>query len=107
MEVQFPIPSEPMLFVYWARWADSTGEVSRWSKPCVARVEGWTSSMPALPEGGSALQARRVETKYVFIQTPITGELPDHLEGDYVADEIAALGQRVLQAATTKMLDAA
>ena len=104
MEVEFPLPvGEPMLLVYWARWADSTGEVSRWSKPCVARVEGWTATRPALPEGECAA-ARRVETKYVFIQTPIAGMLPDHLESDDVADEIAELmasGQapRVLDAA--------
>ena len=115
IEVEFPVPSEPMLLVYWARWADSSGEVSRWSRPCVARVEGWTSTLPALPEGESTQQLRgreRVATKYVFIQTPIAGELPDHLEGDehrnVVAHEIAqrishqvsGLGQRMLDAAT-------
>ena len=112
MEVEFPLPvGEPMLLVYWARWADSTGEVSRWSKPCVARVEGWTSQR-ALPEGAAsdASHVRRVETRYVFIQTP--HQLPDHLEGDVVADEIAGLmegGQRMLEAArqAPRMLDAA
>lgn len=101
MEVDFPIPSEPMLFVYWARWAGSGCDVSRWSKPCVARVEGWTSH--ALPQARTAMlengqrtlaAATRVETKYVYIQTPIAGELPDGLEGDRQAREIAALSER-------------
>jgi hypothetical protein len=69
MEVEFPIPSQPMLIVYWARWADSTGEVSRWSKPCVARLEGWTSSASALPPG-EADSAQCAATKVVFIQPP-------------------------------------
>jgi len=80
--------------------------VSRWSKPCVARVEGWTATPhKALPEGECAA-VRRVETKYVFIQTPIAGELPDHLEGDDVADEIAGL---MVEAArvSPRMLNAA
>lgn len=101
MEVDFPIPSEPMLLVYWARWAGSACDVSRWSKPCVARVEGWTSH--ALPQAKAAMlengqrtlaAATRVETKYVYIQTPIAGELPDGLEGDAANEAIAALGQR-------------
>jgi len=33
-----------MLVVYWARWADATGEVSRFSETCVARVEGWSGA---------------------------------------------------------------
>jgi hypothetical protein len=106
MEVQFPIPSEPMLLVYWAKWADSRGEVSRWSKPCVARLEGWTpslessSSRPALTQGQATIAAH-VQTRYVFIQTPIAGELPDGLEGDAMTQQIAALRseQRLLEAA--------
>jgi ABC-type proline/glycine betaine transport system permease subunit len=57
------------LLILWARWADSTGEVSRWSKPCVARLEGWTSSASALPPG-DADSAQCAATKVVFIQPP-------------------------------------
>jgi hypothetical protein len=58
MEVEFPIAVDgtPMLVVYWGRWADSKGEVGRFSKTCVARVEGWTSH--ALP---AASQQRAIE----------------------------------------------
>jgi hypothetical protein len=112
IEVQFPIPQEPMLIVYWARWADSAGEVSRWSKPCVARVEGWTSTLPALQDGESVHR-----TRHVFIHTPITGALPDHLEGDAQRDEIAlqiarhmgGIGRRMLEAreVSARMIDVA
>jgi len=110
MEVEFPVPSEPMLFVYWARWADSAGEVSRWSQPCVARVEGWTAdarpALPELPESRAAI-ASRVETKYVYLTSPTVRELPDRLEGDDLLEEIAALAarQRMLEAAHAKRLD--
>jgi hypothetical protein len=102
MEVKFPIPSEPMLIVYWAKWADSTGETSRWSRPCVARLEGWTSQ-PLLPDGQPV---RRVEPKCVFIQSPIAGELPDGLESDAAGAQIAALGMKMLEAAVSRQLKA-
>ncbi len=44
IEVKFPIPKTPMLVVYWARWANNVGEVSSFSRTCIARVEGWTSN---------------------------------------------------------------
>jgi hypothetical protein len=108
MEVAFPMPSEPMLVVYWARWASSTGEVGPFSRPCIARQEGWTSTRPALPEG-EAGDARRVETKYVFIQAPYQLPHAGMLEGDEQAEEIAAwgAGQRLLEAAAARMLDGA
>jgi len=114
MEVAFPMPSEPMLVVYWARWASTSGEVSRFSRTCIARQEGWTSKLPApraLPEGegpDSAALGGRVETKYVFIHTPIAGALPDHLGGDGLTDGIAALAdagrESVLEAAAVRLL---
>ncbi len=80
MEVEFPMPiggvggvGGAMLVVFWARWADATGEVSRFSKTCIARVEGWTAN--ALPAG---TEAREVETKYVFVQAPFA--LPDQID---------------------------
>lgn len=39
MRVKHPVPVEPMLLVYWARWADATGEVGPWSRTLVTRVE--------------------------------------------------------------------
>ncbi|MFG0331213.1 MAG: hypothetical protein ACF8PN_15100 [Phycisphaerales bacterium] len=41
MRVKFPKPDAPRLVVYWARWADTRGEVGRWSPTVVAGVEGW------------------------------------------------------------------
>lgn len=77
MEVEYPIPSQPMLIVYWAKWADSTGNTSRWSKTCVARVEGWTNDAAALTDTVRAsLGGRQIETKYVVISSPVVGELP-------------------------------
>lgn len=118
MEVQFPVPSEPMLIVYWAKWADSSGEVSRWSTPCVARVEGWTAHKALPASQGNAIEAARVggvgvQTKYVFIQTPIAGELPaspldsEQFHGDSMAQQIANVGRRMLEHAAVKMLDGA
>ncbi|MGI9013390.1 MAG: hypothetical protein ACR2GY_03980 [Phycisphaerales bacterium] len=94
IEVEFPLAAQPMLVVYWARWADSAGETSRFSNTCVARIEGWTPTLNALPEGGSCsasaqprvgiieprqLQGRgagdadvsyRIEAKCVLVQLP-------------------------------------
>jgi len=47
IEVQFPLPAQPALVCYWGRWADSSGEVSRFSQTCIARIEGWTPGSPA------------------------------------------------------------
>jgi hypothetical protein len=82
MRVEFPVPgagSGAMLIVYWGRWADATGAVGRFSKTCVARVEGWSSSPiaraaleaeqdAALPH---VMDARQIETKFVLIQAPL------------------------------------
>ena len=66
IEVTYPIPSEPMLVVYWARWADAKGGVGRFSQTCTARVEGWTQSVrPALP---SEDLSRRDVPKIVYVQ---------------------------------------
>jgi hypothetical protein len=80
MEVEVPIPSEPMTIVYWACWAGSKGDRSRWSKPCVAQLVGMAAGVPALPKGESTQierqRGQRVETKVVYVTTPIAGELP-------------------------------
>lgn len=54
MKVEFPMTDEPMLVIYWGRWADATGEVGPWSQPVIAGVEGWKQTIVAGPEGGSA-----------------------------------------------------
>jgi hypothetical protein len=67
IEVEFPIPTggEPMLLVYWARWANAVGEVGPWSKPAAARVECAAAlpqsriALPELPMGITAFRADR------------------------------------------------
>jgi hypothetical protein len=61
IEVEFPIPAEAMLFVYWARWADAKGNFGPWSRPCRARVEGGFAAAGALPD---QRLAQRREMKY-------------------------------------------
>jgi hypothetical protein len=73
IEVEFPIPVDgPKLIVYWARWADSTGEVGRWSKTCVARVEGWTSMqvkpLHELPGSGDSNMPVRSDARYYIAE---------------------------------------
>ena len=38
IEVKFPMPATPARIVYWARWADATGEVGPFSKSCDAGI---------------------------------------------------------------------
>jgi hypothetical protein len=105
IRVEYPRPvNGSMLVVYWARWADATGDFGMFSKTCVARPEGWTATPhhSALPEGSSGI-ATRVEAKYVYIQTPIAGELPDRLEGD---EHAASLSAQLLQAGMSRLLEA-
>ena len=47
IRVKFPVSQEPMLVVYWGRWADATGDVGPWSATVPARVEGWCAPAPA------------------------------------------------------------
>jgi hypothetical protein len=58
IELVHPMPSVPMLIVYWARWADATGEVGPWSKTLVTRAEGWSGNRPMIcdPHSTGALQ---------------------------------------------------
>lgn len=89
IEVEFPLPSEPRLVVYWARWADASGETSRFSQTCVARLEG-CPQRPAAPSKALAHEERIVveqpirghlETRCIIMQMPyaetfIAGALP-------------------------------
>ena len=75
----------------------------------MARIEG-TLAVAALPEGGALEVAR--EQRMVFIQPPrqLIGEVAKSEDADANAEAaaaIAALGQRVLEAATLRMLNAA
>jgi len=79
IEVQFPIPAQPMLVVYWGRWADSSGETSAFLKTCVARIEGWTQHAPAtaLPERAPAVvvehlsrPVRQIDAKCLILGLP-------------------------------------
>lgn len=99
MEVHFPIPSEPMLVVYWGRWADAKGRVGRFSRTCTARVEGWTqNARPALPQGS---ESPRIETKVVFVQVSRSepAALPDYAGDDGLID-----GRRAIEAMEVKRL---
>ena len=92
IEVRFPIPSEPMLVVYWARWADEKGNVSRFSQTCVA---GWAGdaqrSRCALP-AAVAGEAPRIETKVVYVQVSRSepAALPDYGSADHALEDYDA-----------------
>ena len=101
MEVTYPIPSEPMLVVYWGRWADARGRVGRFSKTCTARVEGWSqTARPALPAGD---ENRRIETKIVYVQVSRSepAALADHSS---MPDEIFEPARRQVEALEVKQL---
>ena len=95
MRVEFPVPQHgAKLIVYWARWADATGAVGQFSKTCVARMEGWSSSPAAraqLEAQGQQslgdvlvshlqLPSEQLEAKFVMIQAPLA--LPEHIGSD-------------------------
>ncbi len=40
-----PMAREPMMVVYWGRWADAVGNVGPFCATVVSRVEGWTGTM--------------------------------------------------------------
>jgi hypothetical protein len=91
MEVEFPMPATPMFVVYWARWADATGNVGPFSQTCVATVEGWSGRGAMLPD---LTQARRRQQKIVI--TSARMELPDYERG---IEEVSAGVGRLLPAA--------
>ena len=57
IKVCYPMPAVPMRVIYWARWADATGEVGPFSQTCAAPVVCGHSSQAAL------VDARRVERR--------------------------------------------
>ncbi len=60
MEVLFPIPTTPMLVCYWARWADTRGNVGPFSETLVTQIEGWMPGM-ALPGKSKSIDPKRME----------------------------------------------
>lgn len=66
------MPSSPMQVVYWARWADSSGNVGPFSKTVVADVEGWPTTRTSLPD---QTEVRRRQQKIVITSARL--ELPD------------------------------
>ena len=112
IEVEFPIPvNGPMLIVYWARWADSTGEVGRWSKTCVARVEGWTSNRAALPasEGSGAEAAMpqvRSDARYFIAERQVQERYMEQIAGLPLM-QLEQMGEPLPVKEERRMLDAA
>jgi hypothetical protein len=113
MNVEFPLPmSGPMIVVYWGRWSDGKGNTGPWSAPCVARIEGTTAIAPplALPEDGRHEPMR--EQRMVFIQPPrqLIGKVAGDEDDEEAGTAIAALaggGQRIVEVATMRLLNAA
>jgi hypothetical protein len=48
-----PMARVPMRVVYWARWADPTGNVGPFSKAAAGYVEGGNISAPTMPSFGN------------------------------------------------------
>ncbi len=67
MEVEFPLPSQPMRVVYWARWANATGQVSRCSKTCVGPIVG---GPPPVKRLDAQEPDRLMEPKFTVVQMP-------------------------------------
>lgn len=65
IRVEFPMPKEPKLVVYWGRWADATGEVGRWSQTVVARVEAWSPAPGNGGDSGTRVSASQAECRPV------------------------------------------
>lgn len=73
-----PIARVPMRVVYWARWADSVGNVGEFSATCVAWIEGGSQRM--LPGGLGMGATWNKEISEVEINSP-TG--PAHRDPTY------------------------
>ncbi len=104
-----------MLICYWARWADSAGDVSRFSNTCVARVEGWTApglapellpgnaQQTMLPEGAtrSVIQTQppMLQAKCMIVQLPYAEMLlPEAAPEARVLPGAGAASQHLLDA---------
>jgi hypothetical protein len=54
--VQYPPLNGATRIVYWARWANATGDFGAFSRPLVAALDMWTAQSPALPSAESQPQ---------------------------------------------------
>ncbi|MGB7159030.1 MAG: hypothetical protein WBD40_13255 [Tepidisphaeraceae bacterium] len=59
--VQYPKLNGATRIVYWARWANATGEVGRYSQPLVAALDMWTAQPQMLP--APETEAQRIEQR--------------------------------------------
>ena len=95
IRVEFPMAQQPMRVVYWARWADSTGNVGPFCKTVVARVEGWDNMPRALPQPNAGRQRQQR-----IVITAASKELPDYgHEGGHGIEEVSAGVGRLLTGA--------
>ncbi len=63
-----PIARVPMYVVYWARWADSLGNVGLFSKPAKGWIEGGHVSQPAMNLGQGL--GRKEEPQAIEVDAP-------------------------------------
>jgi hypothetical protein len=89
MKVKFPVPTTPMKVVYWARWANATGETGPWSKTCEAGLAGWPNA-GALEDKrkGARVVVRLLRRALPLVEEPEEQKL---LECEATTDEPRAL----------------
>ena len=83
-EVEYPMPTMPMLIVYWGRWADATGRVSKWSKTLIARVEGWPTETAAFLTHNPA---RRIDSNQITSVRTLDGRTVERYQGEYLLSD--------------------
>ena len=88
-----PVARVPMLVVYWARWADATGNVGPFCRTVVSRVEGVSSTMlsvnrmkfleaaPEQREQKYSVAVRDAQYEYLNPQVEVPAAETPQLEG--------------------------
>lgn len=71
----YPLPAEPMRVVYWARWADATGDFGPFSKTCDASVVHCSAANAMRIDDQRANQARPLPV--IVERVDATPLLPD------------------------------
>lgn len=98
IQVDCPKSDVPVRVIYWARWANNTGEAGPFSKPLVAPVELTDWSHLALPGPANELpEPARVAQKVTI--TSARRELPDCVE---TIDTLHAESSRMLPDKTSE-----
>ncbi len=92
IQVDCPKSDVPVRVIYWARWANNTGEVGPFSKPLVAPVELTDWSHLALP-GPEQHESSTPRVEQRVIITSARRELPDCVE---TIDTLRAESSRAL-----------